>query len=131
MAGVSVTAFFVSVLIVMHVVLTMRVALYRREKRISLSDGDDRVLRRRIRAHGNFTETVPIILVGMLVCELMAAPLWLLVGGGLALLVGRLCHAYILVTKEYGSLRVVGMSLTMLAALAFALFLFVSFVKAL
>lgn len=52
-----------------------------------------------IRAHGNFVEWVPLIVVMLLVVELAGAaktPLWV---AGIGLLVGRVLHALGLLTK--------------------------------
>lgn len=62
---------------------------------------DEAVLRRKVRAHGNFTEYVPIGLLFLVTLELMQSPLWLvwLLGGTLT--VGRVIYAYGVITK-YG-----------------------------
>ncbi len=66
----------------------------RHSARIGLGDGGDAVLARRIRAHGNAAETLPLGLLLLLLLELggTAGP-WLH-GFGAALLLGRLLHAW-------------------------------------
>ncbi|MDG1115012.1 MAG: MAPEG family protein [Pseudomonadales bacterium] len=44
--------------------------------------GDNSMLERKIRAHGNFTEKVPTFLIGLLLLELMiGSGLWVLILG--------------------------------------------------
>lgn len=116
----SITPLFVAVLLVFQVVITNVVGYRRLKTNIHFLDGGDTVLTRRMRAHGNFTETVPITLLGMLTAELIganAAVLW--IGGGL-LLVGRAWHYTVIVTQGWGNGRALSMVLTFLAMLTFA-----------
>lgn len=114
------TALFVGLLIYVHVFLTVRVGNYRRVTGIFLQHDNDEVLLRRIRAHGNFTETVPITLIAMGVVELGGAPNWLLLTGGGALLLGRIIHAVAFARGGTGLGRGIGMLLTLGAMLLFA-----------
>jgi uncharacterized protein len=88
----AVTGTYAAVLTVFYVVLSARIILYRRQNSISLGDGGDGQMLRRIRAHANFAEYVPlgIILLGIAEQQDEAA-LWLHLVGGL-LLTGRLAH---------------------------------------
>jgi uncharacterized membrane protein YecN with MAPEG domain len=74
--------------------LSLRVVAVRRTSRISLGDGGDAELLARIRAHANFAEYVPFLLVLVLAIELSlkATPVTLLVPA-LAIPVVRLFHA--------------------------------------
>lgn len=80
--------------------LTALVILRRVQTGVNLQDGGDLTLLRRIRAHGNFTETVPMALLLLLLLELrgLSAP-WL-IGFGSALLLGRVLHAFSLLTNN-------------------------------
>lgn len=95
----------------MLIALSLRVIRLRRARQVGVGDGGDEDLARRVRAQGNFTEYVPIALVLLLLLELGGAAPWLLHGLGLALLVGRIVHAWSLGARS-GRGRVVGMSLT-------------------
>ncbi len=112
----AVTGLYAAALTAVYLVLTARVILYRRGARVSLGDGDDPVLRARIRAHGNFAEFAPLGLMLLLIAEVQAtSAVWLHLAGGL-LLAGRLLHG---VNFSFGlrrmQLRVGGMLLTLLA----------------
>ena len=95
--------------------LTALVIAQRARSGISLLDGGNSVLARRIRAHGNFTETVPLGLLLLALLELAAAPrglLWALAG---MLLLGRVLHARGLVAQGDGAARRLGMAATLAA----------------
>eukprot|EP00466_Bigelowiella_natans_P009415 jgi/Bigna1/89993/estExt_fgenesh1_pg.C_600003 len=56
-----ITALYGGALTLWYLVLTARVILYRRENLIGLGDGNNNTMQRRIRAHGNFAEYVPLV----------------------------------------------------------------------
>ena len=85
----------------------------RRAIGVALGDGGDRALLRRQRAHANFAEYVPMALILIALAEAQGLPHWMLQVLGLALLVGRLSHAYgVSLDPEKLQLRVVGVVLT-------------------
>jgi uncharacterized membrane protein YecN with MAPEG domain len=88
-----ITALYAGVLAILIVVLAGRVVAVRRTAAVSLGDGGNELLVRRIRVHGNATENVPIGLLIMLVLELNGSSSALLHGLGASLTVGRLAHA--------------------------------------
>ncbi len=53
-----------------------------------------------VRAHGNFIEYVPLALILLGFAVQKSAPLWVIAGCGVALLLGRVCHAYSLLCHE-------------------------------
>ena len=115
-----ITALYAGVLALILVGLAMRVIRIRRGKRIGIGDGNDETLARRIRAHANFTEYVPIALVMMLLIELSGYSAWTLHGLGLALVAGRLIHAWSLPAQSLVG-RTVGMVLTFAVLISGAL----------
>ncbi|WP_282610249.1 MAPEG family protein [Pelagibius sp. Alg239-R121] len=119
----SITPLFAGLLIVVQVFMTAFVGLYRVKSGIEFLDGGNVTMTRRMRAHGNFTETVPIALLVMVLAELLGAPAVLLWAGGAVLLIGRLMHAYTIV--KYGTAvgRAIGMAMTTLPMAAFGVFL--------
>jgi uncharacterized protein len=82
---------------------------------ISLLDGGDTLLTRRMRAHANLTETAPICLLLLALLELAAAPRALLLATAGLLIVGRLLHASGLVRHGDNWARRAGMVATLLA----------------
>lgn len=91
----------------------------RQSQQISLGDGEDTQMQRRVRAHGNAAEWLTPGLIGLWGMALLpAAPLWLLHIGGGVLMTGRALHGLGLSTSSGPSLpRVLGMVLTLTAYL--------------
>ncbi len=90
----------------------------RTKKKISLGHGNDDVLQKMIRAHANFTEYVPFIVLLILAAEYRQMPQLFLVFIGVLLVSGRYIHAYHFYTHQNGyTLRVLGMVLTLTACI--------------
>jgi uncharacterized protein len=121
-----VTPIFVAVFAVGHLIATMRVGLYRNENDIRYGDGGDEGLMRRIRAHGNFAETVPMALIAMAAAEYVGAAPVLIVLGGLALLIGRLLHYFMTIGSGWGNVRAVSMALTFVPYVLFPILIIAS-----
>jgi uncharacterized membrane protein YecN with MAPEG domain len=89
----TVTLITASVLGLIYMVLMLRVVRLRLGKRVSMGDGGNAELQARIRAHGNFAEYVPLLLVLMALLELGGVDrAWLAVSGVVLVLV-RVAHA--------------------------------------
>ena len=88
-----VTPIYAGLLALLFFVLSLRVVKLRGHG-ASLGDGGNPLLLRRIRAHGNFAEYVPFILLMMGVLELSHYSAYLLHALGIALLIARLLHGY-------------------------------------
>ncbi|MDZ4790082.1 MAG: MAPEG family protein [Hyphomicrobiales bacterium] len=117
----DITILFVALLAILQVPATFFVGFRRIETKILISDGGDQTLLRRIRAHANFTETVPITLLAMAAADVAGAPDVVLWAGGSALLIGRTMHYFtIALTKGDSLLRAAGMLLTFAAMLTFS-----------
>jgi uncharacterized membrane protein YecN with MAPEG domain len=89
------------------------VGSHRARTGIQFFDGGDASLLRKMRAHGNFTENVPIALLAMAAAELTGAPRWVFLVGGCPLLAGRAVLAYVAARSGWGNGRAVGMVLTL------------------
>lgn len=112
-ASVHWTLLFAGACALLQCALTALVIVQRRRSKILFLDGGDTVLVRRIRAHGNFSETAPMALLLMLLLELGGvAPAWLVLLGT-ALLLGRLLHAAGLLGLGGHGARLLGMALTL------------------
>lgn len=118
-SALPVTIVFVAVFALIQIPMTVAVGLRRLQTDVQFMDGGDSVLLQRMRAHGNFTETVPIALLAMAAAELAGAPHVLLWSGGTALLLGRLVHYATIVTTGFGIGRAIGMLLTLSSLVLF------------
>ena len=107
-----VTPLYAGILAILFFVLSMRVVNMRGHG-ASLGDGGNPLLLRRIRAHGNFAEYVPFILLMMGFLELSKFSIYLLHALGIALVVARLLHGYALsFTEKFKFGRFWGTALT-------------------
>ena len=125
----DITAFFAAIHGLFFLLLSARVILQRRSAGIAWGDGDDREMKRRIRAQANAAEYMPIGLILLGLLEIQGLQSWALLGLGALFLAGRLIHgwAFSFAGAPMG-LRVLGTALTLtglgllsLAALVLAL----------
>jgi uncharacterized protein len=108
-----VTALYASLLGLWLLVLSFRVIRTRGTERVSLGAGGSTLLERRIRAHANFAEYVPVALILIGLLEIAGASAFFLHLLGLLILAGRLLHGYALsFTAGNMPARVGGMALT-------------------
>lgn len=116
-----ITAFYASLLGICYLYLSFLVIGARRRHNVSLGDGGHEDLGRLARAHGNFSEYVPITLIMIACFEANAGQAWVVHALGSAILFGRVLHAYGL-GKHAGVSwqRFAGMILTFLAMLVTA-----------
>ena len=91
---IPITAIFAALLALLLVVLSVRVTLLRRRKKVSLLDGGDAELTRAMRVQGNFIEYVPLALALIGMAEWMHAPAWLVYLLAVLLLLARISHAF-------------------------------------
>ena len=85
---------YVGLNLILHIVLMFLVGSQRMKSKVSLGDGNDKSLLGRIRAHGNFTENAPFVLIALIVMAQLGAnaiPLHI-VGGGFT--ISRLFHTH-------------------------------------
>ena len=112
----TITPIYAAVAALFFVLLSARTIKGRQTAGVTLGDGDDPLLRRAIRVHGNFAEYVPFTLLLMALAELRDSPVWIVHMVGLTLLAGRLIHAFGVGREpEQLRLRTLGMALTFTA----------------
>ncbi len=116
----AITLYFVAIFALIQVVITNLVGVARIKNEVHFYDEGDIALRRNVRAHGNFTETVPITLLAMAGAELVGTPAYLLWTGGLILLAGRGLHYWIIRRHGWGNARSISMILTFIPMGGFA-----------
>jgi len=124
----TIVPFYASLLAALYLFLSVRVIRMRRRERIAVGDGGNVRLRRAIRVHANFAEYVPLALILAAFVELQQFSPLIIHLLCLALIIGRVVHAYgVSQEKEDYRLRVVGMALTFGAIATPALWLLGSF----
>lgn len=122
-----ITTFFAGILALIYLALSVNIIRSRYKMRLALGDGGDAMMTRRIRAHANFSEYVPLALLLLGFNELNNLDEHLLFWLATALTVGRVSHIYSLLVMEVKHpgriiFRQVGMvtTLTVIAVLALA-----------
>jgi uncharacterized protein len=123
----TITAAYLGILALLYAVLGLQVSRLRRGNRVLFGDGDNIKLRSAIRAHANFSEYVPIIVLMVAMLEMSGLPgmrVHLLMG---ALLVARLLHPLGMYvgprTWQFQICRVGGILLTILVLISSAVLL--------
>ena len=118
----TITGFYLGLLALLYVVLGLQVSRLRRGNRVLFGDGDNRELRSAIRAHGNFAEYVPVIVLLVALLEMSgtsAGRVHLLMGG---LLLSRLIHPFGMAARpgtwQFNVGRVGGILLTIAVLIA-------------
>jgi len=94
MTSFQIVALYVALNMILNPILMYRVGQIRIKEKINLGDGDSPALLGRIRAHGNFTETAPLALIGLIALAFMNAPSTVLHIFGAVFLLGRIIHAH-------------------------------------
>jgi uncharacterized protein len=103
-----------------YILLSVRVIRARWRAWVSIGTKGNISLERKIRVHANFAEYVPFALLLATFVEMQSGPTWLVHLLCVALLVGRIVHAYgVSQERENVRLRVAGMATTF-AVLAIA-----------
>lgn len=129
MENLEIVGFWAALLILLQIVLTFRVIAIRRRDRISMGHNKDKVLESRVRAHGNFTETVPIFLIGLSLVAMLGGNHIAIHALGALVFVGRILHMMGMAgPHNAGKGRPLGMLMTLIGIIAVALYLlFLSF----
>ncbi len=89
-----ITLLYGSLQMTIFCILSGRVMLWRFMTRTGYGDREDQMARAMVRAHANFAEYVPVILVCQLAMELCSLPAWEVHAVGATLFVGRLFHMW-------------------------------------
>jgi uncharacterized membrane protein YecN with MAPEG domain len=100
--------------------LMLRVGQVRKSEGVSVGDGGNEIVIRRMRAHANFTESAPLVIILIALIEFNNLAIgWLSYLAG-AYIIGRLLHAF---GMDGGALkwgRMVGIIITMLTMVILA-----------
>lgn len=88
-----ITSLTVGIFALLMVLLSFQVSLRRVKVGATFGDQDDLVLRRRVRAHGNFIEYAPLAVLSIGLVEFGAAPAEFTVVLAAVFIVSRILHA--------------------------------------
>lgn len=111
--SISVSPIYAALLGLIFVYLSFLTIGARRSAHVALGHNDNPRLLKRMRAHGNFQEYVPIGLILLILVDMLWASNAKVHFAGVCLVVGRLVHAYsVTMEKEDFRFRVTGMLLT-------------------
>lgn len=106
-----ITPVYAAILAILMCWLAMQVIKERSKNQIKYADGGIEALQRVRTAHSNAVDYIPISLILLVLLELNDGNIWVLHLAGIALISGRVIHAYgILNDKMRG--RVLGMQIT-------------------
>ncbi len=104
-----------------NVWLALRASRVRVSGKVSLGDGGNPMMLARMRAHANFTEYAPMVLILLGLIELAhGTSLWLWLAG-IAFILGRLAHPFGLERPGANALRGTGIGLTWLVLLGLSI----------
>ncbi|WP_417567112.1 MAPEG family protein [Marinobacter sp.] len=122
---VPITGVFAAVIGILLLVLSAQVVKFRLKYRKGLGVTDDRDFEVAVRAHANLIEYAPLGLIMLGIAELNGVASGLIYWTGMALVVGRLLHAFGMINGRGGphKARMVGIMLTWLAILITAVLL--------
>ena len=119
-----ITGIYAALAALLVLVLAVRVMARRLSARIGIGDGGDHELHKRIRAHANAIEYLPLGLVLLLIVESNQTVPVLVHAFGIALIVGRVLHAAGLSRSSATSPgRMLGIALSVLTLAAMAVLL--------
>jgi hypothetical protein len=109
----QITALYAGLATLLLLALSVYVIRLRWRYLVGLGDGGQPVLARAIRVHGNFIEYTPIGLILLFLIERAAFAGWIVHALGLALVIGRVAHAWGLARDDGPSIgRALGVTLT-------------------
>ena len=106
---------------ILHIWLAARVSRLRRLFKIGVGDGGNEALLRRIRAHGNYVENMPIFLILTGLLELAGGDRRILWATGIAFILARIVHVFGMDHPARVRLRIIGMAASTLVLLGLAI----------
>lgn len=100
--------------------LMIRCGQARTREKVSVGDGGNEFVIRRMRAHANFVESAPFVLILLAALEATGGTNGWLWGLGILYIVGRLAHGLGMDGGTFGKGRAVGITITLLVMLGLA-----------
>ena len=120
MSSLPVTLTIAAGAALVNIWLMVRCGQARTKESVSIGDGGNEFVIRRMRAHANFVESAPFVLVLLAALEATQGTsnwLWVI---GILYIVGRLAHGLGMDGGAFGKGRLVGTLITMLSLLGLA-----------
>ena len=105
---------------VLHIWLAGRVSQLRNRHKVSIGDGGNDALIRRMRAHANYGENMPIVLILLALIELAGGDPRILWGAAILFVISRILHAFGMDRVSPSRLRMFGMMGSTLALVILA-----------
>ncbi|HVZ29659.1 MAG TPA: MAPEG family protein [Asticcacaulis sp.] len=120
-----VTFFLTAIFALMLVALSAFVSMWRRVLNVAFGDGNSDVLRRRIRAHANFIENAPFLILMTGALEIGQATQWVIGLIAIGFLLARMLHAFAILFGRDAKLRAAAMLLQHFATVIAAVYLII------
>ena len=104
-----ITLTFAGAAAILHIWLAARVSRLRAAHKVSIGDGGNEALVRRMRAHANYGENMPIVLIMIGLIELAGGDARILWGAGIIFILSRILHGFGMDQQSPSRLRMFGM----------------------
>jgi uncharacterized membrane protein YecN with MAPEG domain len=111
---------------VLHIWLAARVSQMRNLHKISIGDGGNEALIRRMRAHANYGENMPVVLILLGLLELAGGDARILWGAAILFVISRILHAFGMDRPSPSRARAFGMmgsALALVILIGYAVFM--------
>lgn len=115
-----ITLTFAGAAAILHIWLAARVSRLRAAHKVSIGDGGNEALVRRMRAHANYGENMPIVLILIGLIELAGGDARILWGAGIIFMLSRIAHGFGMDQPYPSRLRMIGMIGTTLVLVGLA-----------
>jgi len=107
---------------ILNIWLSLRVSRLRRPLKVGIGDGGHEVLARRMRAHANFIENAPLMLILLGLVELATGGSMLLWGAAILFILARIAHAFGMDRPGANPLRVGGIVISWVVLLGLGIY---------
>ena len=115
-----ITLTFAGAAALLHIWLASRVSRVRAAHKVSIGDGGNDAVVRRMRAHANYGENMPIVLILLALIELAGGDPRILWGAAILFILSRILHAFGMDRTHPSRLRAFGMMGSALALVILA-----------
>ena len=120
-----ITLTFAGAAAILNIWLAARVSQLRARHKVSIGDGGNEALIRRMRAHANYGENMPVVLILIALLELAGGDPRILWGAAILFIITRILHAFGMDRPHPSKLRAIGMmgsTLALVVLIGYAIF---------